>query len=394
MPVFSPSSRLRRFKSAIKDKAAKNYARVKQTLTQKVNGVMEKTKQHYRFSKLVKELKARKAFFKGRSFPFDTYFSLAESSSARFKLGLDFFENVWPHAAFNGMENEFLLDGSFRSAGFFKDSADAKQKAGKFVAVLKQLRGDRRHVSIAILLTLFRKVNGNFGVFEERGSFHRLVNMLNEPFPLQRIEDYLVSKAEHKRVRPESVIKERDTIGLVGKEMVGLARQDNVVLRVIDKEQYAIWKQLYEEGLDVEPILPASSETAAETKLKLRRNQVFVKSKVVGRSLADLIYSRNLDRAQVRAIARQMIATMVNVWKHGYVHKHPHLHNWCVEFEGAHPKVTLIDFSMVKRSSDRAETMKDIEEFSSKLDEFQRISNQFVFNHPQNEMLERRVFGE
>jgi len=211
---------------------------------------------------------------------------------------------------------------------------------------------------------------------------------------LQRIEDYLVSKAEHKRVRPESVIKERDTIGLVGKEMVGLARQDNVVLRVIDKEQYAIWKQLYEEGLDVEPILPASSETAAETKLKLRRNQVFVKSKVVGRSLADLIYSRNLDRAQVRAIARQMIATMVNVWKHGYVHKHPHLHNWCVEFEGAHPKVTLIDFSMVKRSSDRAETMKDIEEFSSKLDEFQRISNQFVFNHPQNEMLERRVFGE
>ncbi|MEK6973450.1 MAG: hypothetical protein AABW72_05425 [archaeon] len=392
MPAVSSSPRLRRV-SAVKDRVIRRCRQVPQTIAQKVNATWEKTKQHYRFRMLVRELKARKAFFEEHSFPFGEYFSLAKSSSARFKLGLNFFENVWPHAAFNGMENQFLLEASFRSAEFFKDSADAKQKAGKFVAVLKQLRRDRKHVSIITLLDLFRRVKGDFGVFEKKGSYHRLVNILNEPFPFQRIEDYLASMAEHKTARPERIIKEKDNLGLIGKEMVGIARQDNVVLRVIDKEQYAIWKQLYEEGLNVEPILPASSDIAAETKLKPRRNQVFVKSKVVGRTLADLIHSRNLDRTQVRAIARQMMSTMVKVWKHGYVHKHPHLFNWCVEFEGAHPKVTLIDFSLVKQASGRGEIMKDIENFSSKLSEFQRMCNQFVFNHPQNEKLERMAFG-
>lgn len=392
MPAVSLKPHLRRL-SAVKDRFLRNYGRAKQTIVKKSNAFVEETKQHYRFRKLVKELKAREAFFKEHSFPFDKYFSLAESSPTRFKLGLDFFENVWSHAAFNGMENQFLLEASFRSAEFFKDSVDAKQKAGKFVAVLKQLRRDRKHVSIITLLDLFRRVKGDFGVFEKRGSYHRLVNMLNEPFPLQRVEDYLASRTEHKTARPERIIKARDTIGLIGKEMVGIARRNNVVIRIIDKEQYAIWKQLYEEGLNVEPILPASSELAAETKLKPRRNQVFVKSSVVGRTLADLIHSRNLDKGQVRAIARQMIATMVSVWKHGYVHKHPHLHNWCVEFKGAHPKVTLIDFSLVKRAKDRAETLKEIEEFSSKLSEFQRFCNQFVLEHSQIGALERMAFG-
>jgi len=85
---------------------------------------------------------------------------------------------------------------------------------------------------------------------------------------------------------------------------------------------------------------------------RIDNNQIYVKSKIKGITIAELIYGRyNLTEGQIISIARQIVNIITSLWARGIAHHHPQYKNWVVRFENGIPRVKLIDFKYAIRKT-------------------------------------------
>ena len=121
------------------------------------------------------------------------------------------------------------------------------------------------------------------------------------------------------------------------------------------------WEFLLDSGLPVEPILGVEENPSKEllNLVQPRQNEVIVKSGIVGKSVFELITRGNLSKYDCVRIAKQMVDIIINLWRLGYSHGHPHLGNFTVVFKRGYPKTYLIDFSQIALTCGRYNLNKD-----------------------------------
>lgn len=200
-----------------------------------------------------------------------------------------------------------------------------------------------------------------FHDLRHNGSFARIFEKLKDSFAIQRIEDHIKSRQNNKAVRNFHIIKNKSKNK---GERTFLVYKDGVLYRNVSPGTFFIWKRLFDKKISVEPIVGSASKAEIKALEKigcfLEEGDLLIKSEPVGVSFAlhpdhpntrvntleTLLKSNLVNKLttdQKMSLTRQIIKTITSIWQEGYVHKHPHLGNWAVEFVKGEPKVTLID---------------------------------------------------
>jgi len=195
------------------------------------------------------------------------------------------------------------------------------------------------------------------GWLSSRKGFGKLIYVLDKsstidhPFAFERVQELFLKfkkgQEEHKRYDKLFEIKKYRKV-----DNSGLKLQKEFFYRNIPRKYYKIWKTLLKKGLQVEPI-----EKVYFSKDKIpkklydyfdfeKKDDVFVVSKHVGQTFADI--KNIINPVVASSIIKQIILTITEVWKLGFVHSHPHSRNWTISIENNFPKVYLIDFNMAK----------------------------------------------
>lgn len=202
-------------------------------------------------------------------------------------------------------------------------------------------------------------------------NFSRIFNQLKDTFATQKIEDSIKSKEHRTRIRNYHVIKTQSLReNFLNPDPTFLVYRAGVLYRNLSNKKYQLWKELLDNGISVEKIIGVATEREiTELEMagcKLGPGEIIVKSKAAGMTLdlhrqhpnpkintiSTLIKSelrKDLSIDQKMSIVRQVITTTSQIWNLGYMHYHPHLGNWAIEFKNGHPKVTLIDFDMITK---------------------------------------------
>jgi len=189
---------------------------------------------------------------------------------------------------------------------------------------------------------------------------------LNNPSSTSKFKDFLESHIFNRRFRNPRVIH------YVGHaDRIGVVYQNGLFYRNYPKDKLAIWKELYDAGLQVEPIVDVLEKTNDKRHFPTRfEGDVFVTSKDTGPSLFTYLEKKGRIPVELEHnIARQMVKILLGLLERKYIYSgaslyndgpHNHVYNWTIKFEKdkksgsiiERPIVTLIDFSFVEPLSE------------------------------------------
>lgn len=189
----------------------------------------------------------------------------------------------------------------------------------------------------------------------------KLARYNSEPFGYFKTKEYLESEQRKRSFDKIFVVPKSGS-----DDPIVLGYHNKSLVRIMPKNSYETWKELFDAGTSVEPIISAK---------KISGGKIEVSSKIVGHNLNYYVEKNLLSKFQRVSIARQIIEIMLALWKRGVVHRHPHKGNFVVVFEGGHTKVYLIDVAEALRTSNRAMINVDLVGVSKVLEDLLREFN-------------------
>jgi len=197
------------------------------------------------------------------------------------------------------------------------------------------LEANKLHPLFELIYSILRenKINNKLVI--------RMLNIIEGPMPLERLTEFY-----------NYSIKERgQNIKQDPTDKTTAIYSDRKISRNISRAKFRIWKELFDSGLQVEPIVSYRKLGLKDLRTFRRgnENQYIVESKVVGVALMDIKIEK-LPLVDRLSIARQMYLTLSQLWAKGYEHFHTHLGNWTLTYVQGQPKIYLIDFDLCKKN--------------------------------------------
>lgn len=212
---------------------------------------------------------------------------------------------------------------------------------------------------IAEILKIGFFVAWDFETLKLNGSYSRLIALLSKGFTLERISDFVWRKRLKKDITERYAIEKDEYDG------VYLVKRGEHVYRNVPVTAFTVWKELSDANINVEPIVDVYNPRFRDKNYfpLYRPGDICVESRIVGEPIWHYFSSHSKhvamkDPSVILNILRQMHNVLYELWKRGYVHTHPHMDNFTIEFVNGRPVVRLIDMAQVRKA-------KNIDEIKS-----------------------------